>query len=60
MIEILLLQSMIIFIPVLIMLLFYLSLDIVLDVIDKLSEKKTAKAYVKEKPVDKTKEYFNV
>ena len=60
MIEVFLIQSLFLMIPIFMAIAIWLLIDIVLDIINKHNEKSVAKAYCREKPIDKTKEYFNV
>tara|TARA_Y100001938_G_C8098066_1_gene439521 strand:- start:766 stop:948 length:183 start_codon:yes stop_codon:yes gene_type:complete len=60
MVEVFLMQSLLIMIPMFMAISAWLFMDIVLDVMDSLSEKKVVKVHNKEEPIDKTKEYFNI
>ena len=60
MIEVFLIQSLVFVVPIFLAIIIWLAMEIALDVMNKAGEKKTAKSYQEQKPIDKTKEYFDL
>ena len=60
MIEVFLIQSLVFVVPIFLAIIIWLAMEIALDVMNKAGEKKTAKSHQEQKPIDKTKEYFDL